>query len=482
MSDRRAVSPPHVRALDVPPAVLRRLAASRPREYPLLLDSVAHGPLGRASILAARPRAALWLDARGRIGTSSSAVPMGKSFLATLERWWLAERTTGSGGAAAEVPFTGGWAVFLGYELAQEIEPRLILPVLPESELPWRALALRTPCALVHSHATGRVLAVAETGSLGDLDRLERDAGEAANGLSRGEPAATSAPPALHITEEEPERHLRRVRRAQEYIRAGDIYQANLSRPWRIAPVPGAHGVLDGSHAAAIYARLSAANPAPFAALLQWRGLAVLSSSPERLIRVSGGEVETRPIAGTRPRTRRPGVDAAEAAALVAHPKERAEHIMLIDLERNDLGRVCEAGSVRVDELMVTETYAHVHHIVSNVRGRLRPDVTPIGALRAVFPGGTITGCPKFRCMQIIAELEAEGRGAYTGSLGFLSRDGTMDLNILIRSLTLFEGGITFRAGGGIVADSVPERELEETRAKARGLLAAFEPAAGLAA
>jgi anthranilate synthase component 1 len=130
---------------------------------------------------------------------------------------------------------------------------------------------------------------------------------------------------------------------------------------------------------------------------------------------------------------------------------------------------------VHVDELMVTETYAHVHHIVSNVRGRLRPDVTPIGALRAVFPGGTITGCPKFRCMQIIAELEGEGRGAYTGSLGFLSRNGTMDLNILIRTLTLLDGRITFRAGGGIVADSVPERELEETRAKARGLLAAFD-------
>jgi anthranilate synthase component 1 len=187
--------------------------------------------------------------------------------------------------------------------------------------------------------------------------------------------------------------------------------------------------------------------------------------------------VETRPIAGTRPRTRRPGGDAAEAAALVAHPKERAEHIMLIDLERNDLGRVCEAGSVRVDELMVTETYAHVHHIVSNVRGRLRPDVTPVGALRAVFPGGTITGVPKFRCMQIIAELEREGRGAYTGSLGYLSRSGGMDLNILIRTLTLRDGRITFRAGGGIVADSDPERELEETRAKARGLLAALEAA-----
>jgi anthranilate synthase component 1 len=159
---------------------------------------------------------------------------------------------------------------------------------------------------------------------------------------------------------------------------------------------------------------------------------------------------------------------------LAAHPKERAEHIMLIDLERNDLGRVCEAGTVRVDELMTIESYTHVHHIVSNVSGRLRADVTPIGALRAVFPGGTITGCPKFRCMQIIAELEAAGRGAYTGSLGYLTRSGDLDLNILIRTMTLSGGQLSFRAGAGIVADSDPEAELEETRAKARGLLAAL--------
>jgi anthranilate synthase component 1 len=155
---------------------------------------------------------------------------------------------------------------------------------------------------------------------------------------------------------------------------------------------------------------------------------------------------------------------------------------MLIDLERNDLGRVCEAGTVRVDELMTIESYAHVHHIVSNVSGRLRPDVTPIDAVRAVFPGGTITGCPKFRCMQIIAELEGVGRGAYTGSVGFLSRDGTMDLNILIRTMTLVGRQVEFRAGAGIVADSDPQRELEETRAKAKGLLAAFAAEAGASA
>jgi anthranilate synthase component I len=473
-----------VRALDAPPAVLRKLAATRPRDYPVLLESVAQGPLGRVSILAARPRAALWLDAHGRVGSSGSA-PRGGSFLSSLERWWLAERTPAAGDAGGQIPFAGGWAVFLGYEIAEEIEPRLKLP---PSALPWRAFALRTPCALVHVHALGRVFAVAEPEAAGELDSLARDAEYAARGPGDGQaemraetaaaPCATRhAPRALRIIEEPPERYLERVRRAQEYIGAGDIYQANLSRDWLIeCGPPRSNGA--GWSVEELYGRLSAANPAPFAALLQWGGVAVLSSSPERLIRLCGREVETRPIAGTRPRSRQPGGDAAEAAALVAHPKERAEHIMLIDLERNDLGRVCEAGSVRVDELMVTETYAHVHHIVSNVRGRLRTGVTPIAALRAVFPGGTITGCPKFRCMQIIAELEGEGRGAYTGSLGFLTRSGAMDLNILIRTLTLCDGRVSFRAGAGIVADSVPERELEETRAKARGLLAAFEEAA----
>jgi anthranilate synthase component 1 len=159
---------------------------------------------------------------------------------------------------------------------------------------------------------------------------------------------------------------------------------------------------------------------------------------------------------------------------MLAHPKEQAEHIMLIDLERNDLGRVCEAGSVEVDELMVLESYTHVHHIVSNIRGRLRKAVTPVDVIRAVFPGGTITGCPKVRCMEIIAELEHRGRGFYTGSMGYLDRRGRMDLNILIRSMLLAGSELSFRTGAGIVADSEPSREVAETVHKARGLLAAL--------
>jgi anthranilate synthase component I len=448
-----------VRELDVPGAVLRRLAARFPDRYPVLMDSAAQGPLSRTSILAAAPRAALWLDASGELHSEGVKVS-GTGFLDALEQWWLAERTASEPGTPA---FAGGWTVFLGYELAREIEPRLVLP---PASLPWQAFALRTPCAVVHDLAANRVFAIAEAEAAPWLDQIAADA------QSLAREAASSAPPrvpVVSIAEEAPQAHIDRIIRAKEYIRSGDIYQANLSRPWRIT-------LAEEARAAEIYEVLCSANPAPFAALAQWRGASILSSSPERLARISGQRrIDTRPIAGTRPRSRNPNSDIAEMTELAAHPKERAEHVMLIDLERNDLGRVCEAGTVRVDEFMTIESYAHVHHIVSNVSGRLRDDVTPIGALRAVFPGGTITGCPKVRCMEIIAELEGMGRGAYTGSIGFLGRDGTMDTNILIRTMTLMGRQVDLRAGGGIVADSIPERELEEARAKARGLLAVFD-------
>jgi len=454
-----------VRELDVPPGVLRQLATSRPERYPVLFDSAADGPLSRASVLVASPSGALWLDAQGRM-QAEGAVPHGvvmpgEGFLRALERWVLSVPPESR--AHGSLPFCGGWAVFLGYELAAEIEPRLALPR-PDLHA-WQAFALRVPCALAHDHLSGKVHAIAEEGAAEALAALESDARELARAGS-GAGAGTAPLAVSRIMEEEPAAYLERVRRGKEYIRAGDIYQTNLSRPWRVE--------LREADVGRLYERLRSVNPAPFAALAQWRGGVVLSSSPERLVRVAGRHIETRPIAGTRPRSRQPGEDVREAAALVAHPKERAEHIMLIDLERNDLGRVCEAGTVRVEELMSIESYAHVHHIVSSVTGTLRGDVTLVAALRAVFPGGTITGCPKFRCMQIIAELEGAGRGAYTGSLGLIGRDGSMDFNILIRTMTLAGRTVEFRAGAGIVADSDPERELEECRAKARGLLAAF--------
>ena len=272
-------------------------------------------------------------------------------------------------------------------------------------------------------------------------------------------------PAALAATREEAdERFLSAVTQAKNHIAAGDIYQANLSRGWTAEFV-------EACDAAQLYAALSQANPAPFAGLARWRDRAIISSSPERLLEVRDGIASTRPIAGTRPRASDRDDDDRLSDGLFANPKERAEHIMLIDLERNDLGRVCRAGTVEVDEMMALESYAHVHHIVSNVRGRLRDGIAPGEAIRAVFPGGTITGCPKVRCMEIINELEGVARGAYTGSFGYLNRDGSLDLNILIRTMVLQGRTLSLRAGAGIVADSEPRAELAETRAKAEGML-----------
>jgi anthranilate synthase component 1 len=440
-------------------AALRNLAAKHPERYPVLLDSAAQGPLARFTLLTAAPRAALWRDSAG--GLRAQGIQLsGGGFLDELEAWCRRESTDREA-AARSLPFTDGWIVYLGYEVAAEIEPSVRLP---RARAPLSAFALRVDTLAVHDLTTDRVSAVApreaqaaRTTLVADLEAAERDPGPAARWL-----------PLARLDEEAPDLFTARVHAAQRHIAAGDIYQANLSRPWHLT-------LRDPSDAAHVYAALRAANPAPFAASVRFQDMTILSSSPERLLAISGRDISTRPIAGTRPRHGSAEQDLRDTAELVAHPKERAEHIMLIDLERNDLGRVCEAGSVKVDEYMVTESYAHVHHIVSNVRGRLRTDATAVAALRALFPGGTITGCPKVRCMQIIAALEGVGRGAYTGSVGWLGTDGDADFNILIRTLTLNGAEIELRAGAGIVADSNPARELEETRAKARGLLRAFE-------
>ncbi len=460
MTARRAGGAPLVSEVAAPQSVLRALAGQWPDRYPALLESVAAGRLGRYSILFGPPVEAIWREPGGSVHRTGNQPSRPSGFLDELTDAW--SNTDRSPAALLDdgtaLPFCGGWLVLLGYELAAEIEPSLRLPT---SGLPFDALALRIDSALVFDLHTQRLYAVAEAGSETALRQLVADARSCQAATVAAQVTATA------IDEEAEDLYLQRIALAQEHIGAGDVYQANVSRAWRGKLAPGWRPL-------ALYQQLCAANPAPFAALLQWRGLTVASSSPERLLRISGRAVSTRPIAGTRPRTNAPNADQREALALVAHPKERAEHVMLIDLERNDLGRVCEAGSVTVDEFMVTESYAHVHHIVSNVRGSLRSDVTAIDALRAVFPGGTITGCPKIRCMELIAELEGEGRGFYTGSLGYLSCDGRADFNILIRTLTVHEDQVELRAGAGIVADSDPTRELEETRAKARGLLLAL--------
>src|SRR5689334_21633249 len=440
------------------------LAHTRPAQFPVFLDSAAEGPLTRYSMLAFEPAAALLRDARGGLTVRGDVPLVAGGFLDNLDAWLTREAVPRD--AAKPLPFLGGWLVYLSYELAQEVEPVLRLPM---SADPYSAFALRVEHLAVYEHATGTLYAISQNGDAATHARLVAHLEEAARGPLA---ESTEIPRVDRWAEEAPEKYLERVRRALEYIAAGDVYQANLSRPWRLR-------LREGSHPRRVYPALRRANPAPFAASLYYGGMTVLSSSPERLLEIKGRAISTRPIAGTRRRTGDAEQDARDTAELIAHPKERAEHVMLIDLERNDVGRVCEAGSVHVDEYMVTESYAHVHHIVSNVRGTLRADASAVDALRALFPGGTITGCPKVRCMQIIAELEGEGRGAYTGSLGWLGNDGDADFNILIRTITLQDQHIELRAGAGIVADSIPEHELDETRAKARGLLRAFEPPHG---
>lgn len=433
------------------------LHAAFPARYPCLLESVAENRRsGCFDLLFVASGEYLLADADGRLSGHGAAAG---GFLDALADWVTEVAAPVSiTPAQTALPFVGGFVLALGYELAAEIEPSLRLPAAPG--LP-RALALRAPAVLVRDRSNGNVFLVSEPGHQELVAAVQADLLDA----SRPVPATV---PAIAACEDDPARFLRSVKQVIEHIAAGDVFQVNLSRAWRAAWPADAN-------IPALYAALCASNPAPFAGLLQWRDLALLSSSPERLVRVADGWAETRPIAGTHPRAEI-GVDQQRQNELIGHPKERAEHIMLIDLERNDLGRVCVPGSIEVDELMSVESYAHVHHIVSNVRGRLRAGVGPVEVIRAVFPGGTITGCPKVRCMEIIAELEGEGRGFYTGALGYLGSDGRMDLNILIRSLCVHGGALEFRAGAGIVADSVAARELAETRAKARGLLAAINP------
>jgi len=259
------------------------------------------------------------------------------------------------------------------------------------------------------------------------------------------------------------------VTKAKQYIKQGDIYQANLSQRLSISTKADPRK---------LYKKLQEINPSPFSCMLDFDGLAIVSSSPERLLKLENGYVETRPIAGTRPRGKTNRMDKEFSRRLLLSPKERAEHIMLVDLERNDLGRVCEYGTVRVNEKMVLEKYSHVTHIVSNICGKLRKDKDRFDLIAAVFPGGTITGTPKIRCMEIIDELEPVARNIYTGSIGYLGFNGDMDLNIAIRTFIIKGNKAYVQVGAGIVADSDPTREYRETLHKAEALVCAIKKVA----
>lgn len=274
---------------------------------------------------------------------------------------------------------------------------------------------------------------------------------------------------ALPVTSNfQPRAYLAAVRKAKRYIRAGDIFQVVLSQRFAVRTKADPFEV---------YRALRAVNPSPYMYFLRLADVAVVGSSPEMLVKVAGRETFYRPIAGTRPRGRDEKEDQRLAAQLIADPKERAEHIMLVDLGRNDLGRVCAYGSVRVEQLMTVERYSHVMHLVSSLRGRLRPGVDCFDALMACFPAGTVSGAPKVRAMEIIDELEPTRRGIYAGAILYLDFSGNLDSCIAIRTLVAKNGVAYVQAGGGVVADSVPQREYEETVNKSRALLVALEAA-----
>lgn len=428
-------------ALSAVPDLLA-LHAADPARYPYLLQTA--GVQGGWDILFAFPQRVR----RFALGESGA--------LNALAREWAE-----AGGATQDVsglPFHGGWFLYLGYELQHEIEPSVVERV-AETESPAFPIAVmaRVPAAVLVDRRAGRAFLMAEEKFASCLDVMAAD-------LAQPPRWSPRTPTVAAIEEDPPRQFLEGVARIQHYIREGDVFQVNLARRWQAS--------LDVDISASdLYSALTRNNPAPFGGIADFGDCAIVSSSPERLVRVQGRAIDTRPIAGTRPRVADEVQDARLRDELLATAKERAEHVMLVDLERNDLGRVCEAGSVEVSALLELASYAHVHHLESTVRGRLRADIGPVDVVRALFPGGTITGCPKVRCMQIIRELETAPRRAYTGSMGYLNRDGSLDMNILIRSFMLYGRHLSFWAGAGIVADSVAEKELEETRAKAKGLL-----------
>ena len=408
--------------------------------YPFLLESVNHNDNNRYSILFAFPGENIVLNNASDF-----------DFLNKLESKYKLNNTN------SDLPFCGGWFVYLSYELIGQIENTLSAD-LHNSDLPI-AYAVKIPTAIIIDHQLDKTYIVDESDDDSRINLILDD-------IKLINPIPLS-PLEGSLSEENQEKFITGVQSSLKYIIAGDVFQVNLSREWQ-------YKLNNHVDSAAIYKSLKKANPAPFSALIHYQDFSIISSSPERLFSVNNDVLQTRPIAGTHPRGKGSD-DETLKDNLISNPKEIAEHVMLLDLERNDMGRVCEYGSVFVNEVMTLETYPYVHHIVSNIKGKLKKQAGIKDIIKALFPGGTITGCPKVRCMQIISELEQMPREAYTGSVGYLSQNGRMDFNILIRSFIHKDNKLSFRAGAGIVYDSIPEKELAETRHKAEGLIKVFK-------
>ena len=479
-SPRRAV--PHVREYLAdsltPLEVYRRLAALSPVRF--LLESVTGGEqVSRFSFLGAAPREIyrLWPDRLERERDGRRGDLPGAPLEALRRVVGSIRSDGGSLRRAGAIPFTGGFVGFFGYDAVRLVER---LPGRPPDRfgLPVALLA-RFDTVAVFDHAHQRVRLVAneiegETDAACAEGELARAAAalEGADGGRLGRPVAMPgrrpAPPEIAAASLDGASFQEGVRRIKAYIAAGDIFQAVLARRFRLGrrvdPL-------------ALYRALRVINPSPYMVLFETPEVALAGASPEMLVRKSGRRIETRPIAGTRPRGADPEGDRRLAAELLADPKERAEHVMLVDLGRNDLGRVAEAGSVEVSSFLEVERYSHVMHLVSNVEGLLpagRDDAQAgLDTLLACFPAGTLSGAPKIRAMEIIDELEPEARGPYGGAVGYLSYSGDVDTCITIRTLVVRGEETSVTAGAGIVADSDPEREQDETENKAAGMLAA---------
>ena len=403
------------------------------KKYPFLLESVTYNQQNRYSILFAFPQHTI----KNYAGDDD--------FLQLLTKKLPKNKTPNP----QNLPFVGGYFIYLAYEFASQLEKNLNLRA--EGLL---AQATYIPCAIIKDHSLNKTFIVDEKDSK-RIDKVKQD-------IAKINQQIVKIPNAIIGINNESD-FINAVNIAKKYIKAGDIFQANLSRKWQIKLSKNISDI-------AIYQALKLSNPAPFSGIAILDDLTIISSSPERLFSVEDGIIQTRPIAGTRPR----GDDEKLKNELKNNLKEQAEHIMLLDLERNDLGRICEFGSVEVDEVMKIETYEFVHHIVSNIKGKLQKNITFSDIIKAVFPGGTITGCPKIRSMQIISELEKSSRSAYTGSFGYISNCGKMDFNILIRTMVKNSKNISLRAGAGIVVDSDAKSELLEIGHKARGMLNIF--------
>ena len=436
--------------------------------YAALLHSAAADARGRHSFIAAEPFKIL-VCREGEVEVDGVPVPGAPFEIVRAELARHPQAVVPGGG-----PFRGGAVGYLGYEMGRHLE-RLPRPPADAMDVPeMQLLFCDVVVAFDHHARTAHIVSTGQPEAAGDARRvraLER-LRAAARRFGAAEAAAPPARPAAapRVSPDIPrEAYELAVRRVVDYILAGDVFQANLSHRLR-AELPEGLAPLD------LFGRLCAGNPAPFAAYLKLDDLVIASSSPERFLRLSGDTVETRPIKGTRPRGGSPAEDETLAAELLASEKDRAENVMIVDLLRNDLSRVCRDGSVAVPELCALESYATVMHLVSSVTGRLRPGLGPVDLLAACFPGGSITGAPKIRAMEIIAELEPTRRGVYCGAIGYLGFDGAMDTSIVIRTFTIRDRRVTFQVGGGVVAGSTPGGEYDETLAKAAALIRALSP------